>query len=188
MADEQTPQQRQPVTPKSPPEAPRTPWESDLTRRLQERFGESVVECSSQHGQEFLVVSPETALGVLDYLKAEAAFDYLVDITAVDYPARTERFDLVYIVYSFQRNHRVRIKTRIPDGFQPPTAVKVHLTADWLEREVFDMFGIEFAGHPHMTRILLPEEWEGHPLRKDYPILKQDQAWVRENLGIESAQ
>ena len=82
----------------------------------------------------------------------------------------------------------MRIKTCIPDGHKPETAVGVHLTANWLEREVFDMFGIEFAGHPHMTRILLPEEWQGYPLRKDYGILQQDDRWVQENLGIESGQ
>jgi NADH-quinone oxidoreductase subunit C len=111
-----------------------------------------------------------------------------VDITAVDWPKRPDRFDLVYIIYSFSRNERVRIKTAIPEGFQPRTAFDVHLTANWLEREVFDMFGIEFAGHPDLRRILMPEEWQGYPLRKDYPILQQDQRWVRENLGIESGQ
>ena len=125
---------------------------------------------------------------MLEYLKLEADFDYLVDITAVDWPKRPERFDLVYIVYSFARNERVRIKTYIADGYQPETAVGVHLTANWLEREVFDMFGIEFAGHPDMRRILLPEEWQGYPLRKDYSILQQDDRWVQENLGIESGQ
>jgi NADH-quinone oxidoreductase subunit C len=124
----------------------------------------------------------------LELLKSQAGFDYLVDVTAVDYPKRAERFDLVYIVYSFSRNQRIRVKTRIPDGFRPLTAVGVHLTANWLEREVFDMFGIEFDRHPDLRRILLPEDWDGYPLRKDYSILRQDQAWVREHLGIESGQ
>jgi len=91
-------------------------------------------------------------------------------------------------LYSFSRNERVRVKVLIADGFQPETAVGVHLTANWLEREVYDMFGIEFAGHPDMRRILMPDEWQGYPLRKDYGILQQDQRWVRENLGIESGQ
>ena len=194
MADEPKPGAKPPAAvgvppvPKGPPQAATTPWESDLTRMLRERFGDQILEFTAQLGQEFLVGTPEAAVPILEFLKTEAGFDYLVDITAADYPKRPERFDLVYILYSFARNQRIRVKARIPDGFQPATAVGVHPTANWLEREVFDMFGIEFAGHPDMRRILLPEEWQGHPLRKDYSILKQDEAWVRENLGIDSAQ
>jgi NADH-quinone oxidoreductase subunit C len=165
-----------------------TSWESDLARELKERFGGQIGETSTYLGQNFIVAKPEAVVPILEYLKLEADFDYLVDITAVDWPKRPERFDLVYVVYSFPRNERVRIKTYIPDGYKPETAVGVHLTANWLEREVFDMFGIEFAGHPDLRRILMPEEWQGYPLRKDYSILQQDQRWVRENLGIESGQ
>ncbi|MBZ5725609.1 MAG: NADH-quinone oxidoreductase subunit C [Acidobacteriia bacterium] len=165
-----------------------TPWESDLARELKERFGDLVRETSTYLGQNFVVVKPEAAIPVLEYLKLDGDFDYLVDVTAVDWPKRAERFDLVYIVYSFSRNERMRVKTFIADGFRPETAVGVHLTANWLEREVFDMFGIEFAGHPDMRRILLPEEWQGYPLRKDYSIIQQDQAWVQANLNIESGQ
>jgi len=165
-----------------------TPWDSDLTRELKERFGDRIVETSTYLGQNFIVTKPDAAVTVLEYLKLEADFDYLVDVTAVDWPKRPERFDLVYIVYSFARNERVRIKTYIAEGHKPETAVGVHLTANWLEREVFDMFGIEFDGHPDMRRILLPEDWQGHPLRKDYSILQQDQRWVQENMNIESGQ
>ena len=201
MADEQKPggeaagQPAKPSPPKPAAAAPKppatmaaTPWENDLARELKERFGDRIGETSTYLGQNFVVAKPEAAVPILEYLKLEADFDYLVDITAVDWPKRPERFDLVYIVYSFPRNERVRIKTRISDGYKPETAVGVHLTANWLEREVFDMFGIEFAGHPDMRRILMPEGWQGHPLRKDYSILQQDQRWVQENLGIESGQ
>jgi NADH-quinone oxidoreductase subunit C len=174
--------------PKPPATMAATPWESDLAREVKGRFGERVTEVSTYLGQNFIVTKPGAAIPVLEYLKLEADFDYLVDITAVDWPKRAERFDLVYIIYSFARNERVRIKTQIAEGFRPETAVGVHLTANWLEREVFDMFGIEFAGHPDMRRILLPEEWSGYPLRKDYSILTQDDRWVQENLGIESGQ
>jgi NADH-quinone oxidoreductase subunit C len=176
----------------APPKPPATmaavPWDSDLARELKERFGDRISETSTYLGQNFIVTKPEAAIPVLEYLKLEADFDYLVDVTAVDWPKRADRFDLVYIVYSFARNERVRIKTYIPDGFKPETSVNVHLTANWLEREVYDMFGIEFAGHPDMRRILLPEEWQGFPLRKEYGILQQDDRWVQENLSIESGQ
>ncbi len=174
--------------PKPPAVMAATPWDGDLPAALKENFGGSIKETSSYLGQNFIVAAPGAAIAILEYLKLEADFDYLVDITAVDWPKRPERFDLVYIVYSFARNERIRIKTAIPDGFKPATAVGVHLTANWLEREVFDMFGIEFAGHPDLRRILMPEEWQGYPLRKDYSILQQDQRWVQENLGIESGQ
>jgi NADH-quinone oxidoreductase subunit C len=165
-----------------------TPWTSDLTRELKERFSDRILETSTYLGQNFIVAKPDSVIPVLEYLKLEADFDYLVDITAVDWAKRPERFDLVYVVYSFARNERVRMKTYIPEGYKPETAVTVHVGANWLEREVFDMFGIEFAGHPDMRRILLPEEWQGYPLRKDYSIIQQDDAWVREHLEIESGQ
>ena len=165
-----------------------TPWEDELTRSLKAHFGEAISEFASYLKQPFLVARPEAVIPILEYLKLEADFDYLVDVTAVDYPQRAERFDLIYIVYSFARNQRMRVKTRIGEGYEPATAVGVHLTANWLEREVFDMFGIRFTGHPDMRRILLPEDWQGHPLRKEYPLTGVDQRWVRENLGIESAQ
>jgi NADH-quinone oxidoreductase subunit C len=174
--------------PKPPATMAATPWESDLAREIKERFGDRILETSTYLGQNFLVVKPDSAVPVLEYLKLEADFDYLVDITAVDWPKRADRFDVIYIVYSFARNERVRIKTYIADGYKPETAVGVHLASNWLEREVFDMFGIEFAGHPDMRRILLPEEWQGFPLRKDYGILQQDDRWVQENLNIESGQ
>jgi len=174
--------------PKPPATMAATGWDSPLAHGLKERFGDRIGETSSYLGQNFIVAKAEAAIPVLEYLKLEADFDYLVDVTAVDWPKRAERFDLVYILYSFARNERVRVKTYVAEGYKPETAVDVHLTANWLEREVFDMFGIEFAGHPHMTRILLPEEWQGYPLRKDYGILQQDDRWVQENLGIESGQ
>jgi NADH-quinone oxidoreductase subunit C len=174
--------------PKPPAVMVTTPWESDITVLLKERFGAAVTEFSTYLGQNFLVAQPEAVIPILETLKLELDFDYMVDITAVDYPKRPERFDVVYILYSFPRNERMRVKTMIPDGHRPATAVPVYATANWLEREVFDMFGIEFEGHPDMRRILLPEEWEGYPLRKEYGILQQDDRWVRENLGIESGQ
>ena len=161
--------------PKPPPTMAATPWESDLASELKERFGAEITETSTYLGQNFIVARPASTISILEYLKLESDFDYLVDITAVDWPKRAERFDVVYILYSFSRNERVRVKIYISEGYQPETAVGVHLTANWLEREVYDMFGIEFAGHPDMRRILMPDEWQGFPLRKDYRILQQDE-------------
>ena len=177
-----------PPPPKPPATMAATPWDSDLARAVKERFGDGILATSTYLGQDFVVTRPESAVPVLEYLKLDADFDYLVDITAVDWPKRAERFDLVYVVYSFPHSQRIRIKTQIADGFEPRTAVGMHLTANWLEREVFDMFGIRFAGHPDLRRILMPEDWQGYPLRKDYGILQQDVRWVQENLGIESGQ
>ena len=174
--------------PKAPAVMAATPWESDLARELKEQFGDRIGELSTYLGQNFIVVKPEAVAPVLEYLKLDADFDYLVDVTAVDWPKRAERFDVVYVLYSFSRNERVRVKTYLREGQKATSVVGVHLTANWLEREVYDMFGIEFEGHPDLRRILMPDEWEGHPLRKDYSILKQDDRWVKENLEIESGQ
>ena len=182
------PKSKPAVPPKAPAVMETQPWQSDLTDRLAERFPVQIREFLSYLGQNFLICAPDAVIPTLEYLKLEEDFDYLVDVTAVDYPTRPERFELVYILYSFAKNERVRIKTSIPEGYQPRSAVSVHLTADWLEREVYDMFGITFEGHPNMRRILMPDEWQGHPLRKDYGIVQMDNRWVQENLGIESGQ
>lgn len=178
-----------PQPPAKPPAAmATTPWEDELARVLREKFADQITEFSVYLGQKFLVARPEAVPSIIEYLKLEAGFDYLVDVTAVDYPGRPERFELVYILYSFSRNERIRIKTRVAEGQRPASVVRLHPTANWLEREVFDMFGIEFEGHPDLRRILLPEDWTGHPLRKDTSILEMDNRWVREHLGIESGQ
>jgi len=174
--------------PKPPAPMAATPWEGELPAQLKQRFGGDIAACASYLGQNFVVVKSDAVIPLIEYLKLEADFDYLVDITAVDYPNRAERFDLIYVLYSFARNERMRVKTMIADGAQPQTAVNIHTGANWLEREVFDMFGVQFAGHPDMRRILLPEEWEGFPLRKENSIIKQDDRWVKDNLGIESGQ
>jgi NADH-quinone oxidoreductase subunit C len=165
-----------------------TPWVSEFTQRLAAQFGEQIQEFASYLGQNFAVVRPDAVVPLLDYLKRREEFDYLVDVTATDTPERAERFELIYILYSFARNERLRLKTRLPADFHPLSATPVHKTANWLEREVFDLFGIEFANHPDMRRILMPDDWRGYPLRKDYALRDMDQRWVQENAGIESGQ
>jgi NADH-quinone oxidoreductase subunit C len=170
-------------------EGPRAlPWESDLVARLRAQYGLGLGEASTYLGQNYVVVDSSIIYEILLKMRDDEQFDYCVDITAVHYPKRERPFDIVYVLYSFSRNERVRVKTLINEGERLRSAVGIWETANWLEREVFDMFGIEFEGHPDLKRILLPDGWKGHPLRKDYPILQQDKEWVQINLGIESGQ
>ncbi len=156
--------------------------------KVRQRYGSGLREASTYLGQEYMVVDRSLIPDVLRILRDDEQFDYCVDITAVHYPNREQAFDVIWVLYSFARNQRIRVKTLIRDGEVLPSSVSIWPTANWLEREVFDMFGIEFEGHPDMRRILLPEEWQGFPLRKEYSIIKQDDRWVKENLGIESGQ
>jgi len=171
------------------PEGPRPePWDSDLARSLKSQYGSGIREASTYVGQKYLVVDSTILYEILLRMRDDELFNYCVDITAVHYPKREAQFDIIYILYSFHHNERVRVKTQIKDGDSLRSAVGIWETANWLEREVYDMFGISFDGHPDLKRILLPDGWKGHPLRKDYPILQQDQEWVKINLGIESGQ
>jgi NADH-quinone oxidoreductase subunit C len=175
--------------PPAKPEGPKPqPWESELVSKLKAQYGSGIKEASTYVGQNYLVVDSSIVYEILLRMRDDELFDYLVDVTAVHYPKREAQFDIVYILYSFHNNERIRVKTPIKDGEKLRSAVSIWPTANWLEREVFDMFGISFEQHPDLKRILLPEDWKGYPLRKDYPILCQDQDWVQANLGIESGQ
>ena len=134
------------------------------------------------------MVAHELLAEIALYSRDEEKFDWLSDLTALDWPKREKRFDIVLNMYSFEKNERLRLKTQASIHEHVPSVQGVWATANWMEREVYDMFGVVFDGHPDLKRILLPDEWQGYPLRKDYDILTQDTAWVRENLGIESGQ
>jgi NADH-quinone oxidoreductase subunit C len=177
-----------PAAPAKPAGPVPEPWESEWVTQLRQQYGSGILEASRYLGQTYLVVDQTILPEILRRMRDNEGFDYCVDITAVHYPKREQQFDIVYVLYSFHKNERTRIKTRIKDGEHAPSAVAIWETATWLEREVFDMFGIVFDGHPGLKRILLPDEWKGHPLRKDYDILLQDREWVQINLGIESGQ
>ena len=149
---------------------------SPLLEILSKAFPEGVLETGQPQGDALAVVEPGYLLKVMEFLKNDARlqFNMLADITAVDYLGRTPRFDVVYHLVSIPLGHRLRIKVR-PDDAAPAVDSLVSLwgSANWLEREVWDMFGIRFVGHPDLRRILLYEEFQGHPLRKDYPIRKR---------------
>jgi NADH-quinone oxidoreductase subunit C len=171
------------------PEGPKPePWDSELVRSLKSQYGSGIREANTYLGQKYLVVDSSILYEILLRMRDDELFNYCVDITAVHYPKREAQFDILYVLYSFHDNERVRVKTQIKDGETVRSVVGIWETANWLEREVYDMFGISFDGHPDLKRILLPDGWKGHPLRKDYPILQQDQEWVQINLGIESGQ
>jgi len=157
---------------------------------LQSAIAGSVSAISYFVGDWTIIVPVAKLLDVAAHLRdaPDAAFDLCSDVTATDWPPRAERFDVVYCLYSTRHRHRVRVKVKAADQQPVPSVTGIWPAANWLEREVFDMFGIEFAGHPDMRRILLPEEWQGYPLRKDYGIIQQDDRWVQENLSIESGQ
>ncbi len=158
-----------------------------MVEKYTSQYG-SGLEALTYLGQNYLSVDRALIPDILRLLRDEEQFDYCVDITAVHYPKREKQFDVVWILYSFARNERVRVKTQIADGASIDSSVAIWATANWLEREVYDMFGIRFDGHPDLKRILLPDGWKGYPLRKDYGILQQDKEWVQINLGIESGQ
>jgi NADH-quinone oxidoreductase subunit C len=164
-----------------------TPWDSSLVAKYQREYG-SGINPLTHLGQNYLEVDRSLIPEILQLLRDDEKFDYCVDLTAVHYPKREKQFDVVWVLYSFVRNERIRVKTQIADGESLPTSVPLWATCNWLEREVYDMFGIKFDGHPDLKRILLPDGWKGFPLRKDYGILQQDNEWVQINLGIESGQ
>jgi len=180
----EVPKHTAPAKPAGP--AP-VPWDSPMVTKLRRRYGSGVREASTYLGENYLVLESSITLETLQVLRDDE-FDYCVDITAVHYPSREKQFDLIWILYSFARNERIRVKTELADGESFPSSTEIWPTTNWLEREVFDMFGIRFDGHPDLKRILLPDGWKGYPLRKDYGIIQQDQEWVQINLGIESGQ
>jgi len=173
--------------PKAPPPL-QVPLDNELVKRYRARFGAAILDALEDRKQPYLVIDSAQFAEIARYSRDEEKFDLLEDFTAVDWPRREKRFDLIAILYSFPHNTRLRLKVPVAANEHPSSLAELWPTANWLEREIFDMFGIEFSGHPDLKRILLPDGWQGYPLRKDYDILQQDTAWVRENLGIESGQ
>ncbi len=147
-----------------------------LVEKLKERFGADIVESLEAHGEETIVIDRERAPEIFKALRTEPdfAFNMLTDVTAVDWPEREPRFEVIYHLNSLERRNRLRVKVRV--GRDEPwvhSACGIWKSADWLEREAYDMFGIQFRSHPDLRRILMYDEFEGHPLRKDYPYQRR---------------
>jgi len=140
--------------------------------RLREQFPDAVIAVREMAGEQTVVVDREKIVDILRFLRddEELQYNFLSDLTAVDFLGRVPRFEVVYHLLSMPNKRRVRLKVLVDDGTPAPSVVSVYPTANFLEREVYDLFGIEFHGHPSLRRILMPEDWEGHPLRKDYPL------------------
>ncbi len=144
---------------------------------LQEIFPPEQGEASLNRGQAVLKVKLADIHAVLQRCKEDPRlkFNFLMDVIGVDYLGQAPRFELVYILYSLELKHRLRVTVRLDEGQAVPTASDLYRSADWAEREVYDMFGIKFTKHPNLKRILLFEGFQGHPLRKDYPVNQRQQ-------------
>lgn len=147
--------------------------ENGLIQSIKNQAGSDIIGYHSYVGDDTILVRPESILRVMEMLKGQFQFGILVDITAVDYLGQQPRFEMVYHLNSMERNVRVRVKAPVNEGEEIDSLTPLWPIANWLEREVWDMFGIRFRNHPDLRRILMYEEFEGHPLRKDYPINKR---------------
>ncbi|HKY03919.1 MAG TPA: NADH-quinone oxidoreductase subunit C [Blastocatellia bacterium] len=156
-----------------------------LIDRIKQRFSDAVTETVATLGQQIVRVKRGSYVELCRYLRddSEARFDMCTDLTALHWPDRAgEEFDVVVLLYSVPNNRRLRVKVSVADKEACPSVTSVWEGANWMEREVYDMFGIRFDGHPDLRRILLPEDWPGYPLRKEYPIEYRDNEWTDKHL------
>ena len=160
-----------PAGPTDPPPPAGTAVPSFVTR-LQAALPGAVEQLSFYVGDWTAIVSAGRLLDVARYLRdtPELAFDFCSDVTASDWPTRPQRFDVIYCLYSTRFHSRLRLKLRAGDTDPVPSVSGIWPAANWLEREVYDLFGVNFTGHPDRRRILMPDDWQGHPQRKDYPL------------------
>jgi NADH-quinone oxidoreductase subunit C/D len=155
-----------------------------LSERVQERFGAGILESDDYLGDSSVTVDPGQLPEVLRFLRDDPASDcdLLLDVIGVDYPRRKKRFEVIYSLRSLQKGHRIRVKTRVAEEEAVPSASQLWNSANWHEREVYDLYGVTFSGHPDLRRILCHHEFQGHALRKDYPIEKGQMCYTVEKL------
>lgn len=153
--------------------------------KLREHLPEAILGVRSFRNETTLLVRAGDIVRICRHLKEDPdlRYDFLSDLTAVDRLGDHPRFEVVYHLYSLQHTWRIRLKVQVEEGEAVPSVTSVWGTANWHEREVFDMFGIGFDGHPDLRRILMPEEWEGYPLRKDYPVQASPKWWEEGTTG-----
>jgi NADH-quinone oxidoreductase subunit C len=142
---------------------------------LKKKFSEKIKEVSVQFGDEILLIERDSLLDIVQFLKDEPySYSMLLDLTCVDFKGQEPRFEMVYHLFSISNGQRLRIKARLSEkDLQVDSLTSLWKNANWLEREVYDMFGVEFKGHPDLRRIFMYDGFEGHPLRKDFPLRKR---------------
>ena len=195
--------------PKPPPEPPKGPPDpappedmalAPVVTAVQDGVPGAVQQVSYWVGDWTIIIAADRLLDVMGFLKDDegTSFDYCSDVTAIDWPPRDKRFDVVYCLYSTRRRHRIRVKLRAGESDPVESVTGIWPGANWLEREVFDQFGINIVNHPDLRRILMPDEWQGFPQRKDYPLegpgellMESPQDWLRlrnlpDEAGIDS--
>lgn len=143
----------------------------ELGTHLEMKRTDCVLSWEVSDDELTVTIAPTSVVAFVEFLKSDGAcqFSSLVDITAVDYPQRSKRFDVIYHFLSMYQNHRIRLRVQIREDEMVPSIIDVHPSSNWFEREIFDMFGILFTGHPDLRRILTDYGFRGHPLRKDFP-------------------
>ncbi len=159
--------------------------ENKLVKKLKAKFNGVVGEALEFIGQLSVRINPARIVDVCNFLRddAETRFNYLSDLTCVHFPMRKDApLEVVYNLYSISHNERVRLKASIAEAAGIDSVTSIWPSANWMEREVYDLFGVNFKNHPDLRRILLPPDWEGHPLRKDYPLEFIENEWTRKHL------
>jgi NADH-quinone oxidoreductase subunit C len=152
---------------------------------VRDALGEDVLGADIRLGELAVTIRREAVTRTMKFLRDDAncLFKQLVDVTAVDHPDDDERFEVVYNLLSYKHNRRIRVKTRVPEDEAVASVVELFNSANWFEREVWDLFGIYFAGHPDLRRIMTDYGFEGHPLRKDFPLTGYTEVRYDDELG-----
>lgn len=146
--------------------------DSILVRKIVDNFRDDILKTVIFRNEVTHLVNASALTSICDFLKTDGdlRMNYLVDVVGVDYYTETPRFEVVYHLYSLSKKHRIRLKVRVNEGESVPSVAHIWSGANWPEREAFDMFGIVFAGHPDLRRIYMAPDWDGFPLRKDFPL------------------
>jgi NADH-quinone oxidoreductase subunit C len=142
-----------------------------VVENLKGKFSAAILDVAEFRGETTVVVKKEEIVAICSYLKKQEGFNFLTDLCGVDYLGQSPRFMVVYHLYNLKTHERLRLKVPVEEKSpQVDTVSSVWATANWHERECWDLMGISFNNHPDLRRILMPEDWQGHPLRKDYPV------------------